>query len=182
MPKLTVGGKMPDFPFETPFTKDRRMAEAAGKISGKTAVVFLRYFGCTMCQLDMRQYAAEYKTMTAGGGQMLLVLQSDPQKLAEQITPETFPYEIICDPDRELYKLLEIAPAKSMVALGGNLKTVAKMAKATAAGLKHGEYEGEELQLPAAFIVTPDLTVTYAHYGKSGGDVPGPKELAELLK
>ncbi len=182
MAKLTAGGKMPDFSFETPFTKDRRLAEAAGKITGKTAVVFLRYFGCTLCQLDMQQYAKGYEEMTAAGGQMLLVLQSDPQKIAAQIGPDTFPYEIICDPEQALYKMLEIAPAKSMAALGGDLKTVAKIGKATAAGFKHGEYEGEELQLPAVFVMTPDLTLTYAHYGKTAGDIPGPKELAELLK
>ena len=182
MAMLTAGEKMPDFTFDTPFTKGRTLAEAAGSIPGKTAVVFLRYFGCTLCQLDMQEYSKKYQEMTADGGQMLLVLQSDPEKIAAQITPETFPYEIICDPSQELYKSLEIAPAKSMAALGGDLKTVAKIGKATAAGFKHGEYEGEELQLPAAFVMTPDLTLTYAHYGKTAGDVPGPKDLGELLR
>mgnify|MGYP000609266414 FL=1 len=46
----------------------------------------------------------------------------------------------------------------------------------------HGEYEGEELQLPAAFVVEKDLTVTYARYGKDGADVPTPEELKKLLK
>lgn len=182
MAKLAVGDRMPDFSFVTPFTGDRSLGETAKRVSGRTAVVFLRYFGCTLCQLDMRQYAKGYGEMTAGGGQMLLVLQSDPEKLAEQIGPDTFPYEIVCDPGQELYRLLDIAPAKSMAALGGDVKTMAKIAKATASGLKHGDYEGEELQLPAVFVMEPDLTLTYVHYGRTAGDIPGAKELAELLK
>ena len=39
-----------------------------------------------------------------------------------------------------------------------------------------------EMFLPAAFVVEPDLTLTYAHYGKALGDVPTPEELAELLR
>ena len=46
----------------------------------------------------------------------------------------------------------------------------------------HGEYEGNELQLPATFVVEPDLTITFAEYHKGNGGVPSPDELAELLK
>ncbi len=135
MPKLTVGGKMPGFPFSTPFETGQTMAETANRVKGKTAVVFLRYFGCTLRQYDMRRFAGEYNKITAAGGQILVVLQSGP----------------------------------------------AKLAKVTLSGLKHGDYEGDELQLPAVFVVTPDLTVVHARYGKAAGDVPTPEELTELL-
>ena len=46
----------------------------------------------------------------------------------------------------------------------------------------HGEYEGNKFQLPATFVVEPDLTVTYAGYHKTIGDTPSPDELAALLK
>ena len=32
-----------------------------------------------------------------------------------------------------------------------------------------------------SFVIRPDRTVTYAHYGKAAGDVPEIGELAELL-
>ena len=58
---------------------------------------------------------------------------------------------------------------------------MAKIAKATAAGFKHGAYEGDELQLPAAFVLTPERELTYVRYAKSVGDMPEAEELAELL-
>ena len=31
-------------------------------------------------------------------------------------------------------------------------------------------------------IIDENMTVTYAHYGKDGADIPEPDEIAELLK
>ena len=172
MPKLTVGTQMPDFTFDTPFESGRTLAETAGKTAGKTALVFLRYYGCTLCQYDIHQFTAQYDKIAATGGQMLVVLQSDPAKLAGQMKPGDLPFDIVCDPEQKLYKEFEIAPAESK----------AKIAKATAGGFKHGDYEGDELQLPACFVMGPDRVLSYAHYGVSAGDVPTPQELVELLK
>ena len=82
---------------------------------------------------------------------------------------------------QKLYKAFEIQPAVSMEKMG-DLKVMEKIAKAKAAGFQHGDYEGNELQLPAVFVLDHDLTITYAHYGKTAGEVPTPSELAELLQ
>ena len=63
---------------------------------------------------------------------------------------------------------------------GGNVLEKIKAAKER--GLTHGRYEGIEEQLPAAFVVDGNLSVTYAHYGKNGGDIPDVSQMAELLK
>ena len=181
MPKLTVGAKMPDFTFDTPFESGRTLAGTAEKTAGKTALVFLRYYGCTLCQYDIAQFAKEHDKIAATGGQMLVVLQSDPAKLADQLKPGDLPFDIICDPEQKLYKEFEIIPAASKEKLA-DLKTMGKIAKATAGGFKHGDYEGEELQLPACFVMAPDRTLSWAHYGTAAGDVPSPEELAGLLK
>ena len=112
---------------------------------------------------------------------MLVVLQSDPAKLAGQMKPGDLPFDIVCDPEQKLYKEFEIAPAESKAKMA-DLKTMGKIAKATAGGFKHGDYEGDELQLPACFVMGPDRVLSYAHYGVSAGDVPTPQELVELLK
>ena len=96
------------------------------------------------------------------------------------MTRETLPFEIICDPEGKLYKEFEINPAKDKEELGGG-NVVAKVTEVRKL-FSHGDYEGEELQLPAAFVVKSDLTITYAKYGKDGADVPTPQELEQLLK
>ena len=181
MSKLTAGGKLPDFTYCSPFAAEASISDTAGKIKGKTALVFLRYYGCPMCQYDIHEFAVHHDQITAAGGQMLVVLQSDPAKLAAQLSPEDLPFEIICDPEQKLYHAFEIAPAASVEEMLDEA-SLAKIEKVKAAGLQHGDYEGEEQQLPAAFVVEPDLTLTYAHYGKALGDVPTPEELAELLR
>lgn len=180
MAKLTTGEVMPDLTYNTPFRTGVRLSETAGQVEGKTAVIFLRYYGCTLCQYDIHCYAKAYEGIRGTGGQILVVLQSDPVKMAEQLSPEDLPFEIICDPEKKFYEELEIVPAASMAKMAG-VKTAVKVAKATAAGFKHGEYEGEELQLPATFVMDKGLKLSHVHYGKTADDVPTPEELIELL-
>lgn len=183
MPRLHVGEKMPDFTFETPYEKGLTIGETAKKVAGKTAVVFMRYYGCTMCQYDIHLFKTQHEKIAATGGQMLVVLQSDPVKLAAQVKPGDLPFDIICDPDQNLYQQFDIRPAASKEAASDE-QTIAKRAQREAYEVKfvHGEYEGNELQLPATFVVEPDLTITFAEYHKGNGGVPSPDELAELLK
>lgn len=181
MAKYIPGQMMPDFTYSTPFAQDLSFAGTAAGCAGKTALVFLRYYGCPICQLDLQLLADSYEEITAGGGQLLVVLQSDPNGLAAQITPETFPYPIICDPEMKLYEMLAIEPAASMLKMM-SFKALKKVIRATKAGYQHGAYEGNEQQLPATFVMTPDRKLTWVRYGKDAGDVPAPEELAELLK
>ncbi len=179
MAKLNVGEKMPDFSSVTVFDAEAKaLSKRVG--DGKTAIVFLRYYGCTLCQYDIHLYSENYKDIVGSHGKLFVVLQSKSETIKKTVSENDLPFEIICDPDEKLYKEFEINPAKSMQELGGP-EVVAKVAKAKAL-FSHGEYEGEELQLPAAFVVEPDLTITYARYGKNGADVPTPEELKELLQ
>ncbi len=184
MPKLHVGEKMPDFTFETPYEKGLTLAGVAQRVEGRTAVVFLRYYGCTTCQYDIHLFMTQHDKIAATGGQLLVVLQSDPAKLAAQVKPGELPFDIICDPDQTLYKEFDIQPAASKEAYANDAKTVAKRAAKEAYEVKfvHGEYEGNELQLPATFVIEKDRTITFAEYHTGTGGVPSPAELAQLLK
>jgi peroxiredoxin len=180
MPKISVGDKFPDFEFSTPYRKNSSLSDAvAGKM---TALVFLRYYGCPLCQYDMHRYAEKYDLITSEGGQLLVVLQSEPEELRKQLgNASPFPFEIICDPAMALYHRFEILPAKDKLKMVGP-KTMIKIVKVQAAGYEHGKSEGEELQLPAAFVLTPDLSVTYARYAKTIDDIPDAGELHALLQ
>lgn len=180
MAKLEPGQIMPDFEYVTPFTSGHTLSETAAQ-APKTALVFLRYWGCPLCQYDIHLLAQAYESITARGGQLFVVLQSDPAGLAEQLgTADKLPFAIICDPEQELYKEFCIAPAASMVKMA-DLKMVGKIVRASKLGIRHGAYEGDEQQLPAAFVIDGDRKILYAHYAKSVSDMPGTEELAKLL-
>jgi peroxiredoxin len=177
--KLIVGDKIPDFTVDTPYKRGISLDSLLS--DNKTAILFLRYAGCTLCRFDMMILSEEYGKIKEAGGEALVVLQSDPDKLKIELDKNNYPFEIICDPSQELYKQLEIMPAESQIKMIG-LDSVIKLAKVQASGLTHGDYEGNELQLPAAFVVDNDLNVTYAHYAKNITDMPDVDKLVQLLK
>ena len=180
MSKIAAGVKFPDFTYDTPYKSGLNITETVKKCK-KTAIVFLRYYGCPICQFDIHNFRENYYMIENADGQLLVVLQSYREKLAKSLGKNGLPFDIICDPEMELYEEFEIGKASSMVKMM-DFSTVCKVAKATFKGIKHGEYEGEELQLPALFIVDNEMNVTFAHYGKAAGDVPDIEKIAELLK
>lgn len=180
MAKLQVGDVMPDFSFDTPFLRGNTLTQVMG--GGKAAIVFLRYYGCTLCRLDLAQYKAGYAELQQAGGKLLVVLQSDADLLRQELEGNnSFPFDIVCDPKGDLYRQFDILPAASKAKMAGP-GTLAKIAKATAAGHRHGRYEGDELQLPAAFVLGADRHVLFAHYAKTVDDVPNAHQLAEHLQ
>ncbi len=170
-PRVGVGDILPDFSFATPFRAEGKLSDVTGQ-GGTTLLLFLRYYGCPLCQLDLHELAASYEKIKEAGGRALVVLQSDAKALAGKLSPEDLPYEIICDPEGELYRAFRILPARSMLMLADEA-TMKKIGAAAEAGYTHGAYEGNELQLPAAFALTSDRVVTACHYGTAAGDVPG---------
>lgn len=179
MAKITVGSKMPDFTFNTAYESGIKLSDAVST-TGKTALVFLRYYGCTLCQMDIHNYAKEHAKIAVTGGKMLVVLQSVPDTIHEQVKPGELPFDIICDPDQELYKLFEIGSMTERPDIN-DPAVVARFEAMKNSGFSHGKYEGNEQQLPACFVLSPDLTVTHAHYGSWVGDSPSTDELAALL-
>ena len=51
-----------------------------------------------------------------------------------------------------------------------------------AQGIQHGDYEGDEMQLPAAFAVDAERKVIWAHYGQGLGDTPDAAKIAQVLQ
>lgn len=177
---LEAGDMMTDFTYCTPYNEGLTLSETVKKAT-YTAIVFLRYYGCTFCQYDIQQYMQQYECLRSKDAQLLVVLQSDPSELASQMAPEDLPFNIICDPAADLYTRFAVRPASSMFGLMDE-RSMMKMATVAETGLKHGKYEGNEFQLPAAFIVDSQCKVVYAHYGKSIADVPTANELADKIE
>ena len=143
--------------------------------------LFLRYYGCRICQLDLRDLDLGYEAVRRAGGRVVAVLQSKREILEAAAEEKPFPYTVICDPDQKLYRQFEILPAADRDELKGG-DAPKKSARAVEMGLVHGEYEGNELQLPAAVLVDGEMTVRYAHYGTNAADTPPVEEIVRLIK
>lgn len=89
MARLAVGEKMLDFTAAGAFGPEEALSSRVGK--GKTAIVFLRYYGCTLCQYDIHTYAEHYQEIVGDTGKLFVVLQSTPESIKKQMTRETLP-------------------------------------------------------------------------------------------
>ena len=180
--KLTKGAKMPDFEYLSPYAEGTKtFAEYAdGK---KTFVVFLRYFGCTVCRLDLHLYSQRMAEFAAKDAKLMVVLQSDPNIVKTEAPEGTFSFEVACDPTQAVYKKFEIEPAASMGKLvgAGLFKALKKMKAAKQAGFEHGEYEGNEQQLPAMVLVDENGDIAFSHYAKNLVDMPSIDEMLAKL-
>ena len=178
--RLTAGEHIPDLMYATAYESGIRLYD---RLQGKTVLWVLRYIGCPVCRLDLRDIAAKYERFREKNAQVLVVMQSDAAHLKRELAETPVPYEIISDPDLQIYDLLEIEPARSTAALVSRdlLRSVRKVREASKAGFSHGDYEGIETQLPALFILDEDGTVLYAHYARSLADMPSVDEVLKLL-
>lgn len=76
-----------------------------------------------------------------------------------------------------------IRPAASLDALAGTMtdKLQTKGGLAEQYGFTHGDYEGNELQLPAMFLVDENRKILYVHYATELADMPTIDDVLELL-
>ncbi len=181
MPKIEINSIIEDFYFDTPFEKNVSLSNLVKKVKGRTVILFLRYYGCTLCQMDLHNLIKDYSYVKDLDSQIIVVFQSKPEIIAQNTKKSDIPFEIICDPDMLLYKKYEIKPAESKLNMV-DPKSLFKVTKAIAFGYKHGEYEGEEQQLPATVIIDSSRKVRYVHYGTSVGDTPNVQDICRILK
>ena len=178
MTKLIIGSKMEDFSFHTV----RGDYESFLKINkeNNAVLIFLRYYGCTVCQYEMIKLNERLEEFKEKNTKVYVVLQSRDEIINKAIEERKYGFCIIGDESKKLYEQFEIPVVKTKEELMSD-NLVELIRESRKMGLEHGEYEGEELQLPAVFIINSEGEITYAKYPK-GIDLPGVDELVGLLK
>ena len=178
--KYQPGDFFPNLTIKTAFHEDRKVSDI---LHGKTIFWVLRYIGCPVCRLDVTLIAQRYQEFVQKGAQVFVIMQSDKEHLQNSMGPTDLPFEIVCDSDQSFYDALMIRPAASMDALAGAMadRLQAKGALADQYGFTHGDYEGNELQLPALFIVEETRKILYTHYATELADMPDIDEVLDLL-
>jgi peroxiredoxin len=177
MAKLFLRDKAPDFRYDTPWEKGLSFYDSAGE---KPAVlVFLRYLGCPICQTDIANLRREIELIAKKGADIFVILQSAPETVAGLTKKEDWPFTVICDPEGMIFQLYGVEPGGIIRYLhpAGLITAI----RATLSGYRHGKFEGRETQLPAVFIVSPEKTVKFAHYGKHISDLPSTAIMASHI-
>ncbi|WP_432354445.1 redoxin domain-containing protein [Sporosarcina sp. A2] len=179
MSKFQIGSKAVDFTFETPWSESNELYKVLG--DKKTILLFLRYYGCSLCQLDIAALVSEIKSFEANATQVLVVLQTEASFIREQLTHEQMPLTLVCDPEHKIFDLYGVEAGKTQEDLISS-EAMQKMAIAKEKGITNLGNKGQqlELQLPATFIINQEGTIQYSRYGTHAADIPSPSELIGL--
>lgn len=181
MPKLYTGDKMQNFNVVTSTGEHTTLFNIS---SGKpTIMLALRWIGCALSRLDMHDFTEYFHQFEENGVNVIVILQSAPETVSEQLGGLEVPFTIICDEKQELYKTLEILPAKSKLqfSMKGKHYTAGKRTEAKKLGFEEGPVEGNPLQLPAFFYFDQYRVVIEAYYGKYPSDIPYVEQFLENL-
>ena len=160
MEKLKVGDKAPDIAGNSVNFGPVKLSSLKGK--ERVLLVFSRYFGCRLCQLDFHdliEKAAEIQKHA----KIIYVNQSTENTAKDYIKGKAVPFPVIVDQKEPypLYKAYNVGNWEPEE----HEKVNAKRPRIMAAGFQHGAYEGNEQQMPASFIISKDGAIEYAHYG-----------------
>ena len=166
--KMASGDKAPDFKFQTPWDDEAGFYDTVG--DKPTVLIFLRYYGCPVCRMEMAKIKQEIDVARQKGAHVFVALQSAPKTIVSLSTREDWPFTIICDPQKKIFQLYGVEPGGVVRYLhpAGLIAAI----KAVRQGFRHGKFEGKETQLPAAFTVSAGKVITYAHYGENISDIP----------
>jgi peroxiredoxin len=166
--KLTIGNKALDFKFKTPWDGEVNFYDAVG--NNPAVLIFMRYYGCPVCQMEMAKIKQEINSAGKKGARVFVILQSETEIIASLIKKDDFPFTIICDPQGKVFQLYGVE-AGGLVKYLHPAGLIAAI-KAISKGFMHGKFEGKETQLPAAFAMAADKVINYAHYGTNISDMP----------
>jgi len=185
MAKLEKGMKMPNFKLDTVFgTEIMKDVTFEQLVDGKpTFFWFQRYIGCPPCRMDVHLLSVAHPEFVEKGANIVVVMQSKPEIVLRDMNGQTLPFHLVCDPTESLYKELEIGSFDPNNRGEMNEEEQARMAVKIQGmkenGYEHGDYEGNEAQLPAFFAVDGEMNVLEAHYARNLGDMPFAKEVLE---
>lgn len=176
MAVLSKGDIFPDIEYISGRdTKERLSARQGGF---RAVVLFLRYYGCPLCQLDIHTLAENAARLSSRRVRPFVVLQSPPETLKDIASDS--PLEFICDPEMKLYRAFGVKAADAQERALNLDKNLARLQEKDrqikALGITHGKSEGEEQQLPAIFLLDEARKILYAHYASDILDMPSLEE------
>ena len=187
---LTVGDKLENFTYTSADGTEKTLDG-----NRKTFIIFSRFYDCELCKVLLASFSASYPVFKAMGYDIKFIMQNEAYTLAAN--RKKYPFELIADPNFELYDKYNVFEADGIVnmlagdkiielVIGKNVYKLLNldMIESINSALEPNEKtEGpRENQLCAFVAVDKDMTVTYAHYARTMTDFPAIKDIIKILK
>ena len=163
--RLQTGDPAPIFTIPSLEGSDVALDDYRGR---KLLLSFFRYGACPLCNLRTALLIDAFPRWQVRGLDVVAVFESPAERLLETVARDPIPFAVIPDPDRVLYKQYTVT-ASWLGFLIGAVRFRA-VRSAFQRGFYPGKGEGAIAQLPAEFLIGPDLTIARVYYGKDIGD------------
>jgi len=157
--KLKVGDKAPLFKLDSYNAGTIDLGELIGK--QKIVLIFSRYFGCPICQLDLNILMESVPEINNKGAKLLYVTQSGEKVTQEFIAKYKIEFPVIASSKKELYAEYGLGLMNEEAVN----KVKSKFKEATERGFVHGDYEGWENQGPGQFVIGEDGNILHERKG-----------------
>ena len=156
---IKEGDKAPIFKLDSYNAGTIDLAELIGK--QKIVLIFSRYFGCPICQLDLKTLLERKHEIEGTEAKILYITQSGEKVAKEYIEKEKIDFPVIPSSKDELYAKygLGVMTNEAVKQIPAKLKDIKKY------GFEHGEYEGWEKQGPGQFVINEQGTIIHALKG-----------------
>ena len=157
--KLEVGDKAPLFKLDSYNAGTIDLGELIGK--QKIVLIFSRYFGCPICQLDLNILMEAVPEINNKGAKLLYITQSGEKVANENIEKYAVDFPVISSSRKELYAEYGLGLMNEEAVK----KVKSKFKEATERGFVHGDYEGWENQGPGQFVIGEDGNILHERKG-----------------
>ena len=157
--KIKEGDKAPLFKIDSYNAGTIDLRELIGK--EKIILIFSRYFGCPICQLDLNILMEKVAEIKSRGAKLLYVTQSGEKVAKEFIEKYKMDFPVIPSTKEELYAEYGLG----LMTAGAVTKVRSKLKEAAKLGLEHGEFEGWEKQGPGQFVIDEQGNVIHEKKG-----------------
>ena len=156
---LKIGEDAPLFKLESYNAGVINLGELIG--SQKIVIIFSRYFGCPICQLDLNELLINVKDIEDKRAKLLYITQSGEEIAKKFINEKKITFPVIHSSKEELYADYGLG----IMTAGAFKKVRSKLKEAKEEGIEHGEYEGWEKQGPGQFVIDQSGKVIHAQAG-----------------
>jgi peroxiredoxin len=145
-------------------------------------VVFLRYFGCPFCQMQVVALRDDQQRFADVGADIVLVGQGDFTQEVAFREARHVPFPILLDPQRLAYRAYGLGRATTMQIFGPRVALPFVRANLHPETMQRGLKGGSFRQLPGTFVVDTEGIVRLAHRNRTVADNPTNAVVLEALR
>ena len=170
--RLKTGQRAPVFIQRDMYEQPVSLSQYWGR---KILLSFYRGAVCPLCNLRLRYLIDHYDNYRRQGLEMIVFFESSPEMARRYLERQRSPFPIIPDLERAVYSLYGLESSllgalKARLFRGSQYREAARYHVGGGFWENLSQMDGVFSRKPADFLLSPDLRIQSAYYGRDAGD------------